>query len=93
MLFLFQFGFCVGDILINFGVYACFQYEALGWLCGGLGFFATLGLMATFNDKASKIPFVSHMILIVIFLFCALYIYTCMIVKGLKNIVPSLRAG
>lgn len=40
-----------------------FQYEALGWLCGGLGFFATLGLMATLNDKASKIPFVSHLIL------------------------------
>uniref|UniRef100_UPI001CB90B5A NADH dehydrogenase [ubiquinone] 1 beta subcomplex subunit 8, mitochondrial n=1 Tax=Erigeron canadensis TaxID=72917 RepID=UPI001CB90B5A len=33
------------------------KYEALGWLCGGLGFFATLGLMATLNDKASKIPF------------------------------------
>lgn len=35
------------------------QYEALGWLCGGLGFFATLGLLAVFNDKASKVPFVS----------------------------------
>ncbi|XP_071708393.1 NADH dehydrogenase [ubiquinone] 1 beta subcomplex subunit 8, mitochondrial-like [Rutidosis leptorrhynchoides] len=33
------------------------KYEALAWLCGGLGFFATLGLMATLNDKASKIPF------------------------------------
>uniref|UniRef100_A0A251SRH5 NADH dehydrogenase [ubiquinone] 1 beta subcomplex subunit 8, mitochondrial n=3 Tax=Helianthus annuus TaxID=4232 RepID=A0A251SRH5_HELAN len=33
------------------------KYEALGWLCGGLGFFATLGLMATLNDKASKIPY------------------------------------
>ncbi|KAL5981065.1 hypothetical protein ACLOJK_028985 [Asimina triloba] len=35
------------------------KYEALGWLCGGLGFFATLGLLAVWNDKASKIPFVS----------------------------------
>ncbi|KAH0858211.1 LOW QUALITY PROTEIN: hypothetical protein HID58_086472 [Brassica napus] len=31
------------------------KYEALGWLCGGLGFFATLGLLAVVNDKASKI--------------------------------------
>ena len=35
------------------------QYEALAWLCGGLGFFASLGLLAVCNDKASKIPFVS----------------------------------
>ncbi|KAG1362186.1 putative NADH dehydrogenase [ubiquinone] 1 beta subcomplex subunit 8, mitochondrial [Cocos nucifera] len=34
-------------------------YEALGWLCGGLGFIATLGLLAAWNDKASKIPYVS----------------------------------
>ncbi|CAN6972057.1 unnamed protein product [Brassica rapa subsp. trilocularis] len=33
------------------------KYEALGWLCGGLGFFATLGLLAVVNDKASKVPF------------------------------------
>ncbi|BAF27162.1 NADH dehydrogenase [ubiquinone] 1 beta subcomplex subunit 8, mitochondrial [Oryza sativa Japonica Group] len=33
------------------------KYEALAWLCGGLGFFATLGLAATLNDKASKIPY------------------------------------
>ncbi|KAK1436294.1 hypothetical protein QVD17_02073 [Tagetes erecta] len=33
------------------------KYEALGWLCGGLGFFAILGLAATLNDKASKIPY------------------------------------
>ncbi|XP_010518861.1 PREDICTED: NADH dehydrogenase [ubiquinone] 1 beta subcomplex subunit 8, mitochondrial-like [Tarenaya hassleriana] len=33
------------------------KYEALGWLCGGLGFFVTLGLAAVWNDKASKIPF------------------------------------
>ena len=37
------------------------QYEALGWLCGGLGFFATLGLLAVVNDKASKVPFVSDL--------------------------------
>ncbi|KAF3592338.1 hypothetical protein DY000_02024843 [Brassica cretica] len=36
------------------------KYEALGWLCGGLGFFATLGLLAVVNDKASKVPFVSE---------------------------------
>ena len=33
------------------------KYEALAWLCGGLGFFATLGLAAVWNDKASKYPF------------------------------------
>ncbi|KAF8413003.1 hypothetical protein HHK36_000975 [Tetracentron sinense] len=33
------------------------KYEALAWLCGGLGFFASLGLLAVLNDKASKIPF------------------------------------
>ncbi|CAF1736481.1 BnaC09g20300D [Brassica napus] len=37
------------------------KYEALGWLCGGLGFFATLGLLAVVNDKASKVPFVSDL--------------------------------
>ncbi|CAI0418183.1 unnamed protein product [Linum tenue] len=36
------------------------KYEALAWLCGGLSFFASLGLMAVWNDKASKIPFVSR---------------------------------
>ncbi|KAK9148123.1 hypothetical protein Scep_006880 [Stephania cephalantha] len=34
------------------------KYEALAWLCGGLGFFASLGLLAVWNDKASKIPFI-----------------------------------
>lgn len=33
------------------------KYEALAWLCGGLSFFAALGLAAVANDKASKIPF------------------------------------
>ncbi|KAF4350087.1 hypothetical protein CsatB_004170 [Cannabis sativa] len=33
------------------------KYEALAWLCGGLSCFAALGLMAVWNDKASKIPF------------------------------------
>ncbi|XP_021604346.2 NADH dehydrogenase [ubiquinone] 1 beta subcomplex subunit 8, mitochondrial isoform X1 [Manihot esculenta] len=33
------------------------KYEALAWMCGGLGFFATLGLLAAWNDKASKIPY------------------------------------
>ncbi|KAL0373028.1 UNVERIFIED_CONTAM: NADH dehydrogenase [ubiquinone] 1 beta subcomplex subunit, mitochondrial [Sesamum calycinum] len=36
------------------------KYEALAWLCGGLGFFASLGLLAVWNDKASKIPFRGH---------------------------------
>ncbi|CAK7355836.1 unnamed protein product [Dovyalis caffra] len=35
------------------------KYEALAWLCGGLGFFASLGLLVVWNDKASTIPFVS----------------------------------
>ncbi|XWS49757.1 hypothetical protein CRYUN_Cryun12cG0030200 [Craigia yunnanensis] len=33
------------------------KYEALAWLCGGLSFFASLGLLAWWNDKASRIPF------------------------------------
>ncbi|CBI31907.3 unnamed protein product, partial [Vitis vinifera] len=33
------------------------KYEALAWMCGGLSFFASLGLLAVWNDKASKIPF------------------------------------
>ncbi|PKA66295.1 NADH dehydrogenase [ubiquinone] 1 beta subcomplex subunit 8, mitochondrial [Apostasia shenzhenica] len=33
------------------------KYEALAWLCGGLGFYAVIGLLAVWNDKASKIPF------------------------------------
>ncbi|KAM0935613.1 putative NADH dehydrogenase [ubiquinone] 1 beta subcomplex subunit 8 [Dioscorea sansibarensis] len=33
------------------------KYEALAWLCGGLSFFASIGLLAVWNDKASKIPF------------------------------------
>ncbi|KAK4792995.1 hypothetical protein SAY86_023430 [Trapa natans] len=36
------------------------KYEALAWLCGGLSFFASLGLLAVWNDKASTIPFVRH---------------------------------
>ncbi|KAF9614253.1 hypothetical protein IFM89_016545 [Coptis chinensis] len=35
------------------------KYEALAWLCGGLSFFVGLGALAVWNDKASKIPFVS----------------------------------
>ncbi|KAB2612647.1 NADH dehydrogenase [ubiquinone] 1 beta subcomplex subunit 8 [Pyrus ussuriensis x Pyrus communis] len=33
------------------------KYEALAWLCGGLSCFAGLGMLAVWNDKASKIPF------------------------------------
>ncbi|XP_061341113.1 NADH dehydrogenase [ubiquinone] 1 beta subcomplex subunit 8, mitochondrial [Gastrolobium bilobum] len=32
------------------------KYEALAWLCGGLGFFASLGLLAVWRDKPSRIP-------------------------------------
>lgn len=37
------------------------QYEALAWFCGGLSFFAAVGLLAVWNDKASRIPFVSSL--------------------------------
>ncbi|XP_074558695.1 NADH dehydrogenase [ubiquinone] 1 beta subcomplex subunit 8, mitochondrial [Curcuma longa] len=43
---------CVDRIAPHIG-----KYEALAWLCGGLGFFASLGLLAVWNDKASRIPF------------------------------------
>ncbi|KAM1011631.1 hypothetical protein ACFX2J_046660 [Malus domestica] len=33
------------------------KYEALAWLCESLSCFAGLGLLAVWNDKASKIPF------------------------------------
>lgn len=33
------------------------KYEALAWLLGGLGCFAAVGLLAVWNDKASKIPY------------------------------------
>ncbi|KAH0648695.1 hypothetical protein KY285_033943 [Solanum tuberosum] len=33
------------------------KYEALAWLCGGLSCFVGIGLLAVWNDKASKIPF------------------------------------
>ena len=49
--------------LVNFLIFDGFldfvQYEALAWLCGGLSCFAGLGFLAVWNDKASKIPFVS----------------------------------
>ncbi|KAI5417465.1 hypothetical protein KIW84_042175 [Lathyrus oleraceus] len=37
------------------------KYEALAWLCGGLSCFGALGLLAVWNDKASKTPFVSQL--------------------------------
>ncbi|CAN6439817.1 unnamed protein product [Victoria cruziana] len=37
------------------------KYEALAWMCGGLGFFAGLALLAVWNDKASKIPFLIYL--------------------------------
>ncbi|KMZ58721.1 hypothetical protein ZOSMA_74G00620 [Zostera marina] len=43
---------CVDRIASTVG-----KYEALAWMCGGLSFFAGLGLLAVWNDKASKIPF------------------------------------
>ncbi|KAG0475972.1 hypothetical protein HPP92_012399 [Vanilla planifolia] len=41
---------CIDRIAPHIG-----KYESLAWLCGGLGFFATLGLLAAWNDKASKL--------------------------------------
>jgi hypothetical protein len=35
------------------------QWQALGFMTGGLAFFGVVGLAAVFNDKASKVPFVS----------------------------------
>ncbi|XP_068635799.1 NADH dehydrogenase [ubiquinone] 1 beta subcomplex subunit 8, mitochondrial-like [Aristolochia californica] len=43
---------CVDRIAPHIG-----KYEALAWLCGGLSVFAAIGLLAVWNDKASKIPF------------------------------------
>ncbi|XP_068651388.1 NADH dehydrogenase [ubiquinone] 1 beta subcomplex subunit 8, mitochondrial-like isoform X2 [Aristolochia californica] len=43
---------CVDRIAPTIG-----KYEALAWLCGGLTVFASIGLLAVWNDKASKIPF------------------------------------
>ena len=34
------------------------QWEALGYLMGGLGFFALLGFAASLNNRAEKSPFV-----------------------------------
>nr|GMC80950.1 NADH dehydrogenase [ubiquinone] 1 beta subcomplex subunit 8, mitochondrial [Ipomoea batatas] len=47
------------------------KYEALAWLCGGLGFFASLGLLAVWNDKASKIPYVSCKVHLFLFGYCS----------------------
>ncbi|KAI7989701.1 hypothetical protein LOK49_LG13G01442 [Camellia lanceoleosa] len=44
---------CIDRIVDTVG-----KYEALAWLCGGLSFFVGLGLLAVWNDKASKNPFV-----------------------------------
>eukprot|EP00249_Psilotum_nudum_P036248 c6647_g1_i1 orf=333-695(+) len=43
---------CIDNIAPTVG-----KYEALAWLCGGLGFFALVGCLAVWNDKASKIPY------------------------------------
>ena len=34
------------------------QYEALAWLCGGLSIYGLVGLLAVWNDKPSKMPYV-----------------------------------
>ncbi|KAE8731155.1 NADH dehydrogenase 1 beta subcomplex subunit 8 [Hibiscus syriacus] len=33
------------------------KYKALAWMCGGLSFFTSLGILAWWNDKAYKILF------------------------------------
>jgi hypothetical protein len=43
----------------NLVLFLALKYEALAWLCGGLSFFGLVGLLAVWNDKASKIPYVS----------------------------------
>lgn len=45
-------------LLIWLRVLVALQYEALGFLLGGLGFYFLLGQLARFNDKASKKPYV-----------------------------------
>ena len=35
------------------------QYEGLAWVMAGMGLFAAIGGLAAWNDKASRIPFVS----------------------------------
>ncbi|CAM6095821.1 unnamed protein product [Calypogeia fissa] len=42
---------CLDDVAPMVG-----KYEALGMLSAGLGFFALVGYLAAWNDKASKIP-------------------------------------
>ncbi|PRQ48585.1 hypothetical protein RchiOBHm_Chr2g0112371 [Rosa chinensis] len=43
---------CIDRIAYTVG-----KYEALAWLTGGLSCFVGLGLLAVWNDKASKILF------------------------------------
>ena len=38
------------------------QYEALAYLAAGFGVLGLVGLAAKYNDKASKVPFVSSLI-------------------------------
>lgn len=33
------------------------KYTGLAWWCAGMGFFGLVGLLAVWNDKASKIPY------------------------------------
>lgn len=43
----------------NHTVLPCVQWQALGALSAGMGFFATLYGIAAWIDKPSKVPFVS----------------------------------
>jgi hypothetical protein len=36
------------------------QYEALGYVVGGLGLFGGLGVLALYNNKPSKKPYVRY---------------------------------
>ena len=38
------------------------QWEALGWLAGGFGVFAGIGMLARLNNKAASVPFVSRLV-------------------------------
>ena len=41
------------------------QYEALAYLAAGFGVFGLIAMAAKYNDKPSKVPFVSPLMLLV----------------------------
>lgn len=55
------------------------QYEALGWLMGGMGLFAGIAGLAAWNDKASRIPFVSRLFFVSHYLSSRRYTYSLIV--------------